>query len=169
MGQIDATGVRGPHEKEFEDISNAKYSLFQKINSETLKKIIQEDIGGRIENIGLNEDWTITLEMFPEVNIHLSYSYFGDEFGDVLVGVDERAKFIQNLIAAEGNGCHLNDLIVVGIKPGGFEINSNVSSRHKVRPVCSLPFVIPIGKKGGDYSTDFLRPWAICDFLSTFS
>ena len=47
-----------------------------------LKQIITEDIGGKIENIGLNEDWSITLEMFPEVNIHLAYSYFGDEFGD---------------------------------------------------------------------------------------
>lgn len=47
-----------------------------------LKQIITEDIGGKIENIGLNEDWTITLEMFPDVNIHLAYSYFGDEFGD---------------------------------------------------------------------------------------
>ena len=46
------------------------------------KKIISEDIGGKIENIGFNEDWTITLEMFPEVNIHLPFTYFGDEFGD---------------------------------------------------------------------------------------
>ena len=49
---------------------------------DTLKKIISEDIGGKIENIGFNEDWTITLEMFPEVNIHLTFTYFGDEFGD---------------------------------------------------------------------------------------
>jgi hypothetical protein len=52
---------------------------------DTLNKIITEDIGGKIENIGLNEDWTITLEMFPEVNIHLAYSYFGDEFGDGII------------------------------------------------------------------------------------
>ncbi|MHA1233568.1 MAG: hypothetical protein ACTSQL_00605 [Promethearchaeota archaeon] len=49
---------------------------------DTLKKIISEDIGGKIENIDFNEDWTITLEMFPEVNIHLVFTYFGDEFGD---------------------------------------------------------------------------------------
>ncbi|MFX1366561.1 MAG: hypothetical protein ACFE9Y_16700, partial [Promethearchaeota archaeon] len=29
-----------------------------------------------------SEDWTITIEMFPEVNIHMAYSYLGDEFGD---------------------------------------------------------------------------------------
>ena len=28
IGQIDATGVRGPHEKELEDISKMKYPLF---------------------------------------------------------------------------------------------------------------------------------------------
>lgn len=49
---------------------------------EKLSKIISDDIGGRIEHLDFNEDWTITIEMFPEVNIHLAYSYFGDEFGD---------------------------------------------------------------------------------------
>ncbi|MBY9011862.1 MAG: hypothetical protein KGD70_05770 [Candidatus Lokiarchaeota archaeon] len=49
---------------------------------ETLKKIVEADIGAKIENLGFDEDWTITLEMFPEVNIHIAYSYFGDEFGD---------------------------------------------------------------------------------------
>jgi hypothetical protein len=82
IGQIDATGIKGPHEKEFEDISNANYLYFADIDTIKLKKIIAEDIGGKIENIGFDEDWTITLEMFPEVIIHLAYSYFGDEFGD---------------------------------------------------------------------------------------
>ena len=50
IGQIDATGVRGPHEKEFEDISNANYSFFTDIDTIKLKKIITEDIGGKIEN-----------------------------------------------------------------------------------------------------------------------
>ena len=82
VGQIDATGVKGPHEKELEDISNSKFPLFKKINLDELKRIATSFLGGTIENIGLNEDWTITVEMFPEVIIHLSYSYFGDEFGD---------------------------------------------------------------------------------------
>ncbi|KKK40158.1 hypothetical protein LCGC14_1350470 [marine sediment metagenome] len=89
IGQIDATGVRGPHEKELEDISKAKYGLFIDIDLKKLKTIVNNDLGGRIENIGFNEDWSITLEMFPEVNIHMSYSYFGDEFGD-----DIEAEFI---------------------------------------------------------------------------
>ncbi|MHA2008806.1 MAG: hypothetical protein ACXABO_10040 [Promethearchaeota archaeon] len=90
IGQIDATGVRGPHEKELEDISKSKFPIFLNIDIEQLKKTIENDVGGRIENIGFSEDWTITLEMFPEVNIHMVFSYFGDEFGD---GIEAEFKF----------------------------------------------------------------------------
>ncbi|MFX0071629.1 MAG: hypothetical protein ACFFAO_11110 [Candidatus Hermodarchaeota archaeon] len=82
IGQIDATGVRGPHEKELEDISKDKYSLFIDIEIDKLKNIVQEHLGSKIENLRFNEDWSITIEMFPEVDIHMAYSYFGDEFGD---------------------------------------------------------------------------------------
>lgn len=83
IGQIDATGVRGPHEKELEDISNDKYPLFVDLDEAKLKEIVEGDLGGKIETIGFSEDWTISMEMFPEVNIHLAYSYFGEEdFGD---------------------------------------------------------------------------------------
>jgi len=90
VGQIDATGIRGPHEKELADISMAKWPLFKDIEMNKLEKIVEEDIGGIIENIGFDEDWTISIEMFPEVNIHMAYSYFGDEFGD---GIEAEFKF----------------------------------------------------------------------------
>ncbi|MFX1420194.1 MAG: hypothetical protein ACFE9N_14865 [Promethearchaeota archaeon] len=82
IGQIDATGVRGPHEKELEDISKMKYPLFLNLDMEILKDIVTNELGGKIENIGFSEDWTISIEFFPEVIIHMAYSYFGDEFGD---------------------------------------------------------------------------------------
>ncbi|MFX0143208.1 MAG: hypothetical protein ACFE9C_03955 [Candidatus Hodarchaeota archaeon] len=84
VGQIDATGVRGPHEKELEDISKMKYPLFLNLDMGILKDIVYNKLGGKIENIGLSEDWTISIEMFPEVIIHLAYSYYGDEFGDAV-------------------------------------------------------------------------------------
>ncbi|MFX1499761.1 MAG: hypothetical protein ACFFDH_02210 [Promethearchaeota archaeon] len=90
VGQIDTTGVRGPHEKELEDISKVKYSLFVDLDSDILRDIVNNELGGKIENIGFNEDWTITIEMFPEVNIHMAYSYFGDEFGD---GIEAEFKY----------------------------------------------------------------------------
>ena len=90
VGQIDATGVRGPHEKELEDISKAKNPLFINLDMDLLKDIVNNELGGKIENIGFNEDWTISIEMFPEVDIHMAYSYFGDEFGD---GIEAEFKF----------------------------------------------------------------------------
>jgi len=91
IGQIDATGVRGPHEKELEDISNAKFHNFIDLERKSLLKILQEDIGAEIENIGFSEDWTITKEMFPEVNIHMAYTYIGDEFGG---GIEAEFRFL---------------------------------------------------------------------------
>jgi uncharacterized protein YciU (UPF0263 family) len=90
VGEIDATGVRGPHEKELADISKVKNHLFIHLESNKLKKIVEDYLGGKLENLGFNEDWTITIEMFPEVNIHMAYSYFGDEFGD---GIEAEFKF----------------------------------------------------------------------------
>ncbi len=90
IGQIDATGVRGPHEKELEDISLGKYHLFVDVDRDRLERIVIEDLGGKIENIGFSEDWTISVEMFPEVYIHMAFSYFGDEFGD---GIEAEFKF----------------------------------------------------------------------------
>ena len=90
IGQIDATGVRGPHEKELEDISKAKYEIFTNLAKSKLENIVDSDIGGVIENIGFDEDWTISLEFFPDVNIHMAYTYFGDEFGD---GIEAEIKF----------------------------------------------------------------------------
>lgn len=83
VGQIDATGVRGPHEKELEDLSAAKFSLFMDLEETKLKKIVYEDLGAKFDDIGSNEDWTIKIEFFPEANIHVSYFYYGDEFGDI--------------------------------------------------------------------------------------
>ncbi|MFW9828654.1 MAG: hypothetical protein ACFFEY_13765 [Candidatus Thorarchaeota archaeon] len=82
VGQIDATGVHGPHEKELEDISKSKYSTFINLDLKILTKIVSNLLGAKIENIGFSEDWTITIEMFPEVKIHIAFSYFGDEFGE---------------------------------------------------------------------------------------
>ncbi len=98
IGQIDATGVIGPHEKELKDISKIKYPIFVGLDKETLKNIVETDLGAKIGNIGFSEDWTITIEMFPEVNIHLSYSYFGDEFGDAVEEAEFKFYFSGNRV-----------------------------------------------------------------------
>ncbi|MBY9007312.1 MAG: hypothetical protein KGD63_11200 [Candidatus Lokiarchaeota archaeon] len=83
ISQIDATIVKGPHQKELEDIGRKIAPLIRDINLIKIKNILSEDLGGIVENIGLDEDWSITLEFFPEVKIHISYFFYGDEFGDI--------------------------------------------------------------------------------------
>ena len=113
VGQIDATGIKGPHEKELEDISQNKYPLFIDIDNNTLTDIVTKDLGGLIENIGLNEDWTITIEMFPEVNVHMCYFYYGDEFGD---GLEAEFKFFFSgeIIFPSTSNFPSNSVILVG-------------------------------------------------------
>lgn len=88
ISEIDSTGVRGPHEVELRNISIAKNHYFINLDHQKLLNIVKEDLGAKIENLGLEEDWTITIEMFPQVSIHLVFNYFGDEFG-----VETEAEF----------------------------------------------------------------------------
>lgn len=113
ISEIDATGVRGPHETELRNISNAKHHYFINIDHEKLSKIVKEDLGAKVENIGLNEDWTITITMFPKVNIHLIYSYFGNEFGD---DVQAEFKFLfsgehANMVPGEDSATFIDIII----------------------------------------------------------
>jgi hypothetical protein len=62
IGQIDVIGIRGPHEKELLEISNTKYPLFKELAIDKLRDFVVNDIGGKMDNIGLGENWTITFE-----------------------------------------------------------------------------------------------------------
>jgi len=148
VGQIDATGVRGPHEKELEDISNAKYPLFVETDKETIEKIIQEDIGGKIENIGFSEDWTITKQMFPEVNIHMAYTYLGDEFGG---GIEAKFQFLfsgerVHWVPGEDSATYIDIIMdfierqVKGKKPFEKKYNENTELMEKVLQQRKEPF-----------------------------
>ena len=69
IGQIDATGIKGPHEKELEDILRNKITIFKNLDINKLSGFVNKNLGGKIENIGLDEDWSIKLEFFPQVKI----------------------------------------------------------------------------------------------------
>ena len=82
VGQIDATGVRGPHEAELENISKNKYPLFIDLDQNILENIVTKELGAKFVDLGMDEDWSLSIELFPKVIIHFSYTYYGDEFGD---------------------------------------------------------------------------------------
>ncbi|MEJ2293469.1 MAG: hypothetical protein P8Y23_01725 [Candidatus Lokiarchaeota archaeon] len=82
IGQIDATGVRGPHEIELQNISKNKYPLFINLNTNMFEKLINKELGANVQDLGMDEDWTVSIELFPKVIIHIAYTFYGDEFGD---------------------------------------------------------------------------------------
>ncbi|MEM1658311.1 MAG: hypothetical protein QXK94_04670 [Candidatus Jordarchaeales archaeon] len=82
VGQIDGV-VGSPHQRELEEFSAAMFPLFKDFGLERVRGVVCEALGGRFESLGLGEDWAFTLEFFPEVNVHVLYFYYGDEFGDV--------------------------------------------------------------------------------------
>lgn len=148
ISQIDATGVRGPHEKELEDISKAKVYLFKNLDPKLLKTLVEQDLGGVMGNMGFSEDWTITIEMFPEVNIHLAYSYFGDEFGD---GVEAEFKFFfsgQNatLVPGEDSATFIDIIMdylarrIKGKEPFEKDFNNKTELMEKVLIQRNEPF-----------------------------
>ena len=98
--QIDGhKGIKSPHARELENIGNEKASLFSKDNFEILKGIVENRLRGKIENIDFDEDYTITLEFFPECKVHFLYfNYEEDE--DEPFGSDElRILFSGDRIA----------------------------------------------------------------------
>jgi hypothetical protein len=154
IGQIDATGVRGPHEKELNDISKAKHHLFIDIDKDDLKRIIHEDLGGQIGNINLGEDWTITIPMFPEVNIHMAYSYFGDEFEDE-IEAEFRFYFsgeYATWVPGEDSATYIDILMdfiehqIKGKKPFEKKYNKKTEMMEKVLVQRSEPFKLLMDK-----------------------
>ncbi len=148
VSEIDATGIKGPHEKELEDISIAKHNLFINLEMEKLKKIVEEDIGGTINNIGFSEDWAISVEMFPEVNIHMAYSYFGDEFGD---GIEAEFKFYFSgnrvfLVPGEDSATYIDVIMdfierrLRGLEPFEKNFNTKTELMKKVLAQRNEPF-----------------------------
>ncbi len=82
INEIDGvTSISSPHKKELKEIGGRKAKTFRTLTEEQLKNVTKNIIGGTLENIGLNEDWTITKTFFPDVKIHTIYFYYGDEFG----------------------------------------------------------------------------------------
>lgn len=75
-------GIKSPHARELEGMGHEKVGIFLEIEPERLKAFVKNKLRGKIEEIGFGENYTITLEMFPEAFIHLLYFNFEDEEED---------------------------------------------------------------------------------------
>ena len=66
VGEIDATGVRGPHKKELKDLSKNKALLFKNLDVNIIKRIVVEVLGGKFKEREFNADWTINIVFFQK-------------------------------------------------------------------------------------------------------
>ncbi|MBS7248734.1 MAG: hypothetical protein QXW47_03070 [Candidatus Jordarchaeales archaeon] len=123
VSQIDAT-VGSPHQRELEEFSASKFPLFRDFGLERVRGVVCGELGGRFEGLGLGEDWSFTLEFFPEVNVHVLYFYYGDEFGDVegelkFLFSGERAYWVpgEDLVTFTGIALNFLEAKLVGREP----------------------------------------------------
>lgn len=73
--------VRSPHAEELERFGKEWASMFRGFGEEDLKKVSRL-IGGKVDELEIDEEWALTKEFFPEVRVHISYHYHGEEFSN---------------------------------------------------------------------------------------
>ena len=78
--EIDGmTAIKSPHAHELESLGKAKVDIFLKNKKRRIKILVENNLNGRVENLGFGEDYTVTFEFFPEVMIHLLFYNYEDE------------------------------------------------------------------------------------------
>ncbi|MHA1697220.1 MAG: hypothetical protein ACTSWN_00105 [Promethearchaeota archaeon] len=71
--------IKSPHSRELRTIAKDLLDFIIHVKKEYLIKLIIEHIGGKIQDAGMGEDLTITIEYFPGVKAHLLIFYGEDE------------------------------------------------------------------------------------------
>ncbi len=86
-------GIDTPHERELKTVEEGKMDIFQKTDQALMKQLVQQKLAGKIENIGFDEDYTITFEFFPEVRVHVLYFNYEDEEDEAFSGIELQFLF----------------------------------------------------------------------------
>ncbi|MHA1129295.1 MAG: hypothetical protein ACTSQI_14145 [Candidatus Helarchaeota archaeon] len=72
-------GIKSPHARELEALGKAKVDIFMSHKKRQIKIVVENQLKGRIENLGFDEDYTVTFEFFPEVKVHILFYNFEEE------------------------------------------------------------------------------------------
>ncbi len=92
IGEIEKVqSVSSPHEEELKKLGKNWLEKFRKFGEEDLNEIA-ELIGAKKESLKIDEEWALTKEFFPEIKMHLSYHYYGEEFQSV--GEEDQLRFL---------------------------------------------------------------------------
>lgn len=92
-------GIKSPHARELEAMGKGKAEIFLNQKKRRIKILVEEQFQGLMENLGFDEDYTLTFEYFPEVKVHMLYNNYEED--EPFVGAElkflfsgERVKWI---------------------------------------------------------------------------
>ncbi len=83
--------ISSPHAEELKKFGEKWVDLSRELDNEDLETV-SSSIRGKLEDLGLDEEWTLTKEFFPEVKVHVSYHYHGEEFSEY--GESDNLRFL---------------------------------------------------------------------------
>jgi len=86
-------GIKSPHARELEEFGREKVDILLNNSAEKISMLVKNRLKGKIENIGIGEDYTITLTFFPEVNVHMAFFNYEDE-EDIEIFGDAEIRFL---------------------------------------------------------------------------
>ncbi|MBN2151393.1 MAG: hypothetical protein JW839_08110 [Candidatus Lokiarchaeota archaeon] len=90
--QIDGTSISTPHKGELETIGRFVKELMPGIPEPELKGVVEQRMGGSIDDLGFGEAASMSFEYFPGVRIHVVY-FKADEDDDDGITSEADVKF----------------------------------------------------------------------------
>ena len=81
ISEIDLIkGIVTPHQRDLDDLTKKNIDVLRKVKDIQIKKI-NDALDSISVELDLGEDWAISKEFFPGVELIVLYQYYGDEFG----------------------------------------------------------------------------------------
>ncbi len=90
--QIDGTGIGTPHKGELNTIGEFVKELLPQIPDEKVRSVVEQQMGGSIDDLGFGETLSMGFEYFPGVRIHVVYFKADTVDGDD-IGAEADVKF----------------------------------------------------------------------------
>lgn len=83
--------VSSPHEKELKNFGEKWSKRLRKFSKDDVDRICGLLICQR-DSLGMDEEWSITKEFYPEVRTHILYHFYGEEFSEI--GEEDAVRFL---------------------------------------------------------------------------
>ncbi len=90
--QIDGTGIGTPHKGELNTIGEFVKELLPQVPDEKVRSVVEQQMGGSIDDLGFGETLSMGFEYFPGVRIHVVYFKVDTVDGDD-IGAEADVKF----------------------------------------------------------------------------